>query len=71
MSKNVQNVQVTNNNDLNEVELAHYNSLTTKSSKIRYLHSLGWSKSRIAKHLGVIYQHVRNVLTTPLKTQNS
>jgi len=39
----------------------------TKSAAIRYLHSLGHSVKDIQKHLGLRYQHVRNVLTTELK----
>ena len=42
----------------------------TKSAAIRYLHSdLGGSHPPkvIAKHLGIRYQHARNVCTTPLK----
>lgn len=43
------------------------NSLPTVSAKIRHLNGLGWSRSEIAKSLNKRYQHVRNVLTTPLK----
>lgn len=44
----------------------------TKSSVIRYLHSEGLSRSQIVKIFNdggvkMIYQHVRNVLITPLK----
>jgi hypothetical protein len=42
----------------------------TKSAAIRYLHSdLGGAHPPkvIAKHLGIRYQHARNVCTTPLK----
>ncbi len=42
------------------------NSLPTTSSKIRYLDSLGWSKGDISRFLEKRYQHVRNVLITPL-----
>jgi hypothetical protein len=38
------------------------------SQKIRHLDSLGWKRSKIAKFLDKRYQHVRNVLVTPLKT---
>lgn len=41
----------------------------TTSAKIRALHAMGWSRSQIAKGLNIIYQHVRNVLITPLKKQ--
>ena len=40
--------------------------LPTKSAKIRALAAKGLSRSEIAKGLGIRYQHVRNVLITPL-----
>lgn len=40
-----------------------------KSGVIRYLHSKGYQTKHIAKFLNVRYQHVRNVLNTPLKRQ--
>lgn len=39
----------------------------TKSATIRHLGSLGIPTKIIAKHLGVKYQHARNVLTQDLK----
>ena len=39
----------------------------TTSSQIRALAAQGKSKSEIAKILNIRYQHVRNVLVTPLK----
>lgn len=42
-------------------------SLPTKSAKIRYLFESGMTKSEISKKLDIRYQHVRNVLLTPLK----
>lgn len=39
----------------------------TKSAKIRYLTSLGWSRGAIAKKLNIRYQHVRNVQLQVLK----
>jgi hypothetical protein len=41
--------------------------LKTKSAAIRYLHDKGHKVKDISKHLGLRYQHVRNVLTTELK----
>lgn len=41
-------------------------ALTTKASKIRLLDAEGWTRSEIAARLGVRYQHVRNVLITPV-----
>lgn len=39
----------------------------TKSAVIRYLVNQGHSVNDIAKHLGLRYQHVRNVANAPLK----
>ena len=50
---------------------AKVNKLPTKSAKIRYLASQGWTRSQIAKFLGIRYQHVRNVLITPVKNPKS
>lgn len=41
--------------------------LKNKSQVIRFLDSEGYSRSAIALFLNVRYQHVRNVLVTPLK----
>jgi len=41
--------------------------LKTKSAVIRHLSALGKSRSDISKFMGIRYQHVRNVLTQPLK----
>jgi hypothetical protein len=48
---------------------ADLNALATVSSKIRFLHALGWKRSQIALKLNKRYQHVRNVLLTPLKVK--
>lgn len=42
------------------------NGLPTKSAKIRVLTAKKYSRSVIAKFLGISYQHVRNVQITPL-----
>lgn len=39
----------------------------SKAKKIRALHAMGYSNSAIANLMGIIYQHVRNVLNTPVK----
>lgn len=39
----------------------------SKSNAIRYLASQNYTRSQIAKALGIRYQHVRNVLITPIK----
>lgn len=49
-------------NDESELE-----GMKTVSSKIRYLAGQGKSRAEIAKILNIRYQHVRNVLVTPLK----
>lgn len=61
-------VPVTITADMQKV-LDGFDSEMTTSTKIRALHAQGWSRSQIAKGLNIIYQHVRNVLITPLKKQ--
>jgi len=39
----------------------------TKSSVVRFLFSEGHNRSQIAKFMDIRYQHVRNILVTPLK----
>ncbi len=51
-----------------EIDLSKFE---TKSAKIRYLNSVGKTRSEIAKILEIRYQHVRNVLITPLKRKDS
>ncbi len=46
---------------------AYLDTLPTKSAKIRHMNSLGFRRAQIANHLGIIYQHVRNVLTQEVK----
>lgn len=41
----------------------------TKSAAIRKLNAEGKDRGTIAKLLGIRYQHVRNVLITPIKKQ--
>lgn len=53
-------------------QIAHLGTLTSTSAKIRYLAAEGYSTkenlySGIATYLGVLTQHVRNVLTQPVK----
>jgi hypothetical protein len=43
--------------------------LLTTSSKIRFLNSKGLSRSQIKDKLHIRYQHVRNVLITPIKKE--
>ena len=44
-------------------------SQATVSGKIRYLDSQGYERADIARILGKLYQHVKNVLDKPLKAQ--
>jgi hypothetical protein len=44
-----------------------HSKLGTKSAAIRYLAADGWKRGRIAKAGNLLYQHVRNVLTQPVK----
>jgi type II secretory pathway component PulF len=39
----------------------------TKSDAVRYLSGTGMTTGQIAKFMGMRYQHVRNILVTPLK----
>jgi hypothetical protein len=41
--------------------------LPTKSARIRYLAAEGYATGDIARILGIIFQHARNVLNQPLK----
>lgn len=45
------------------------NGDTSKSSKIRTLHGMGYDRSAISNLLGIRYQHVRNVLLTQLTSK--
>lgn len=55
--------------NLSKVQKDKLKSLPTKSSKIRYLNSLKYSRSEIAVELDIRYQHVRNVLITPIQNE--
>ena len=51
------------NFDLNDL----YEEHKTKSATIRFLNGKGYERKHIAKFMNIRYQHVRNVLITPLK----
>lgn len=53
---------------LSKSQKAKLDSFTTTSARIRYLNSLDMTRGAIAKQLNICYQHVRNVLITPVKT---
>lgn len=60
------------NNEVTDIDV-ELSKLDGKSSKIRYLDSLGWTRKQIVEKISslygkeVRYQHVRNVLVTQLK----
>lgn len=56
-----------NQTKLTKAQTTKLNKLPTKSAKIRYLNSLDMTRGQIAKTLDIRYQHVRNVLITPVK----
>ena len=62
MNTKLDNTKVESPNFDKELE-----SLPTTSSKIRFLNSKGLSRSQIKTILKIRYQHVRNVLITPIK----
>ena len=53
--------------ELTKAQVGSLEGFATVSAKIRYLASLEFNTAQIAAYLGTRYQHVRNVLTTPLK----
>lgn len=55
------------NTKLNKTQSTKISKLSTTSGKIRYLSSQKFSRGEISKILGIRYQHVRNVLITPVK----
>lgn len=70
----VQNVELEVSNEVVSQEVSktyNYDELMTqyktKSSVIRFLSTEGMKRSEIAKFMNIRYQHVRNVLTQPLK----
>lgn len=46
-------------------------TLTTKSAKIRFLSACEFSRGDISRILNIRYQHVRNVLISEVKSDNS
>ena len=61
------NNQVTNDVFESKIQFIRQNDEFTVSRKIRELSSLGVTRSEIGKILNIRYQHVRNVLITPVK----
>jgi len=62
---------------LSKSQQVTFDNLTTKSGWIRYLASLGWSRGDTVRLINegplkgkkpIRYQHVRNVLLTPVTT---
>ena len=69
MSKQVQKNEVTSTPTYDVEGLLK--KFVTKSAVIRHLDSQGVKRGEIAKLLDIKYQHVRNVLITPLKKTES
>lgn len=63
----VESVDIKVKETIQEQHVVEADKLSTKSAKIRFLDSAGYKRGTIATHLGIRYQHVRNVLTQPLK----
>lgn len=55
---------------LNPSQIEQIETLKSISARIRYLDSENFTTGNIARMLGKRYQHVRNVLTTPLKRKD-
>ena len=55
-------------NKLNQNQNTKLQSFKYTSTKIRYLHSLGFSTSEIKNELKIIYQFARNILNNKVKT---
>lgn len=59
---------------LTKAQQAEVDKLTTVSARIRYLANEGYTRGQITKLIPnakggqLLYQHVRNVLITPVKT---
>lgn len=53
--------------ELTKAEFEKYNKLDTWSSRFRAMAADGFTTGQISKATGKRYQHVRNVLTKPLK----
>ena len=54
---------------INTTDRTKLKNLPTTSARIRFLDSLKFSRSEIAVELNKRYQHVRNVLITPIKNE--
>ncbi len=67
MSKTIKNEQTIETTETEFDYNVLLNEHKTVSGVIRYLNSIGKSRSEITKITGKRYQHVRNVLVTPLK----
>lgn len=63
MSGKVNAIALSTNTDV----VAVINSDATKSQKIRALFAITNDRSTVANLMGIRYQHVRNVLITPMK----
>lgn len=66
MSKKVKNFEFTTSTGKVYLIPVKYKNLTTVSAIIRAMTKDGFSRGQIAKQTSIRYQHVRNVLITPL-----
>lgn len=57
--------------NLTKAQEKEVSEMSTVSAKIRYLDKIGMTRSQIAKYLDKRYQHVRNVLITPIKKEKA
>lgn len=57
--------------ELNNKLIEMLECINTKSLKIRLLDKLDFTRGQISKILDIRYQHVRNVLITPIKNDDS
>lgn len=53
--------------EVKDISKEDVSGLVGKSAQIRFYISKGYSRSVIAEHMGIRYQHVRNVEVTLLK----
>lgn len=67
MSKRKEQTEVVMTTTLPSIESLNELGYKNKSEMIRYLDSEGYGRKDISNHLKIRYQHVRNVLITPLK----
>lgn len=63
----VETVEISQAVQMPTVEQLEQQGFKTKAARVRYLLSQGFEVNQIAKGLNMLYQHVYNVKSTPLK----